>query len=111
MAPDRRPARRPPPLGRAVPAAARRRLPAPPASMTRRGDRAAFVTAVTSAAPALVVLAVRADFYPQCTQLAALAPALADQVVVGPLDRGGLTQAVLGPAERAGLAVQPAGRR
>lgn len=71
-------------------------------------ERAAFVTALTSAAPALVVLAVRADFYPQCIRLAPLAPQLSgQQLVVGPLRVDDLRRAVLQPAARAGLRLEP----
>jgi WD40 repeat protein len=71
-------------------------------------ERATFAAALVNAGPALVVLAVRADFYPDFAALPALAPALAGgQVVVGPLSRDGLRMAVLGPAARAGLAVEP----
>jgi WD40 repeat protein len=71
-------------------------------------ERTAFVTALTSAAPALVMLAVRADFYPQCIRLERLSPLLPDQqLVVGPLRVDDLRRAVLQPARRAGLEVEP----
>jgi len=71
-------------------------------------ERDAFVTAMTNAAPALVVLAVRADFYPQCTTLPGLVPLLSGgQVVVGGLTEAELREAVREPAARAGLDVQP----
>jgi WD40 repeat protein len=71
-------------------------------------ERAAFVTALTSAAPALVVLAVRADFYPQCIRQERLASLLSEQqVVVGPLRVDDLRRAVLQPAARAGLELEP----
>jgi WD40 repeat protein len=71
-------------------------------------ERTAYLTALTSAAPALVVLAVRADFYPQCIQQERLAPLLpGQQVVVGPLRVDDLRRAVLQPAARAGLELEP----
>ncbi|MGI5212180.1 AAA family ATPase [Plantactinospora sp. CA-290183] len=71
-------------------------------------EREAFAKALANAAPALVVLAVRADFYPQCTRLAPLAPVLADgQLVLGPMDADELRRAVERPARSAGLTVEP----
>jgi WD40 repeat protein len=71
-------------------------------------ERAAFAEALAAAAPALVLIAVRADFYPQCTELPAMVPMLgAGQVVAGPLRTGELRRAVRDPATGAGLALEP----
>lgn len=71
-------------------------------------ERLAFVTALTSAAPALVVITVRADFYAACTELPPLARVLAaGHVVLGPLTADALRRAVLEPAATAGLQVEP----
>ncbi|WP_028662167.1 nSTAND1 domain-containing NTPase, partial [Saccharomonospora iraqiensis] len=70
-------------------------------------ERTAFATALAHAAPALVVVAVRADFYEHCTRLEPLAPALAEQVVVGPMNAGQLRRVVTEPARRAGVEVEP----
>ena len=71
-------------------------------------ERTAFVEALAAAAPALVLIAVRADFYPQCTELAPMVPMLgAGQVVVGPLRTDELRRAVHEPAHDAGLVLQP----
>jgi WD domain, G-beta repeat len=68
----------------------------------------AFATALASAAPALVVLALRADFYGQCLELPPLAGVLeAGQLLLGPMAVAELRRAVLEPAARAGLAVEP----
>ncbi|MFC7546100.1 NACHT and WD repeat domain-containing protein [Plantactinospora sp. GCM10030261] len=70
--------------------------------------RLAFVTALTNAAPALVVLAVRADFYASCAELPPLARVLAaGHVVLGPLTDGELRRVIREPAELAGLTIEP----
>ncbi|QFU88346.1 hypothetical protein [Amycolatopsis sp. YIM 10] len=68
--------------------------------------RLAFATALANAGPALVVLAVRADFYEHCTRLEPLAPALQDQFVLGPMTPGELHRVVIEPAAKAGLVVE-----
>ncbi|WP_221323666.1 AAA family ATPase [Actinoplanes sp. L3-i22] len=71
-------------------------------------ERLAFTAALTAAAPALVVIAVRSDFYPACIELPPLAGLLAaGHVVLGPLDAEALRRAVVEPAEQAGLTVDP----
>ena len=71
-------------------------------------ERLAFAAALASAAPALVVIAVRADFYAACTELPPLARVLAaGHVVLGPLEADDLRRAVVEPAARAGVAVEP----
>lgn len=71
-------------------------------------ERLAYVTALTNAAPALVVIAVRSDFYPACVELPPLAKVLAaGHVVLGPLDADAIRRAVVEPAEQAGLSVEP----
>ncbi|GAB6898078.1 WD40 repeat domain-containing protein [Kineosporia succinea] len=68
-----------------------------------------FVTALVNAAPALVLISVRADFYERCVRLHQLAGHLpGDQVVLGPMTPEGLRQAVLQPAGRVGVGVEPA---
>ena len=81
--------------------------------------RQAFITALCSAAanpvgpgqvpPALVVLAVRGDFWDQCAAVPELVSALQDgQFVVGPMTESELRVAITGPAEAAGLRIDPA---
>ncbi|WP_433791501.1 NACHT and WD repeat domain-containing protein [Actinoplanes sp. CA-252034] len=71
-------------------------------------ERLAYVTALATAAPALVVIAVRSDFYPACAALPPLAKILAaGHVVLGPLDAEAIRRAVVEPAEHAGLTVEP----
>ncbi|GAA4590985.1 WD40 repeat protein [Actinoplanes octamycinicus] len=71
-------------------------------------ERLAFAAALTAAAPALVVIAVRSDFYPACVELPPLAELLAaGHVVLGPLDAEAVRRAVVEPAEQAGLTVDP----
>jgi WD40 repeat protein len=71
-------------------------------------EREAFALALATAAPALVLIAVRADFYPQCTSLPALRPLLATgQVVAGPLSVADLRRAIHDPARDAGLTLEP----
>lgn len=76
-------------------------------------ERAAFVgTLVASARDpqrrALVLLAIRADFYGRCARYPELARLLsASHVLVGPMDRDELRRAIELPAQRAGLQVEP----
>jgi WD40 repeat protein len=75
---------------------------------TDHSERLTFVTLLANAAPALVVIAVRADFYAACTELPPLARMLArGHVVLGPLGADGLRRAITEPAEQAGLIVEP----
>ena len=85
----------------------------------RGGARQAFITALCSAAatpvgpgqapPALVVLAVRGDFWDRCAAVPELVGALQDgQFVVGPMTESELRVAITGPAEAAGLRIDPA---
>lgn len=70
-------------------------------------EQAAFVTALTHAGRAVVVLAIRADFYADCTRLPGMAQVLADgHLVVGPMGADDLRRAVVEPARRAGLSVE-----
>ncbi|MFH8403817.1 hypothetical protein ACH4FX_03450 [Streptomyces sp. NPDC018019] len=77
-------------------------------------ERTAFVTALVTAAQApnsrcRVVLGVRADFYPHCTQHAQLVEALRDaQVTLGPMTSCELHRAIVQPAVRAGCRVEGA---
>ncbi|MFF0779221.1 AAA family ATPase [Streptomyces sp. NPDC003720] len=60
------------------------------------------------AAPALVVLGVRADFYEQCLGHPELADALQHRhMVLGPLTTAELREAVTGPAKAVGLELEP----
>ena len=81
--------------------------------------RQAFITALCSAAanpvgpgqvpPALVVIAVRGDFWDQCAAVPELVSTLQDgQFVVGPMTESELRVAITGPAEAAGLRIDPA---
>jgi WD40 repeat protein/transcriptional regulator with XRE-family HTH domain len=78
----------------------------------------AFITALCSAAanpvgprqepPALVVIAVRGDFWDRCAAVPELVGALQDgQFVVGPMTESELRLAITGPAGAAGLRVDP----
>ncbi|MEU4218746.1 hypothetical protein [Actinoplanes sp. NPDC026623] len=61
-----------------------------------------------AAAPAVVVLGVRADFYARCLDHPVLASALQHrQMVLGPMTPAELREAVLGPATAAGLQMEP----
>ncbi|MEX5632399.1 AAA family ATPase [Parafrankia sp. FMc2] len=76
-------------------------------------EREAFVRALcalsTAPAPAVVVLAVRGDFYLECAAYPALAEPLQDgQIVVGPMRRSELLEAITGPARAVGAEVEPA---
>ncbi|HKT01042.1 MAG TPA: ATP-binding protein, partial [Rugosimonospora sp.] len=69
-----------------------------------RDEQLAFAAALAGAGPALVVIAVRADFYAACTQLPPLSEVLsAGHVVLDALDTAALHRAVVEPAARAGL--------
>ncbi|GAB3250575.1 WD40 repeat domain-containing protein [Kineosporia babensis] len=71
--------------------------------------RREFVTALVSAAPAVVLISVRADFYERCVRMEQLAGYLpGEQVVLGPMSPENLRQAVLHPAGRVGVRVEPA---
>jgi Novel STAND NTPase 1/WD domain, G-beta repeat len=81
--------------------------------------RRAFVTALCAAAtsragprhepPALVVIAVRADFWDRCAAFPGLAAALQDgQFIVGQMTEPEFRTAITGPAASAGLSVDPA---
>jgi DNA-binding SARP family transcriptional activator/WD40 repeat protein len=76
------------------------------------GERTAFVEALVSAADdpdqrALVVLAIRADFYGHCADYRTLSAQIsANQVLVGPMTREELRRAIELPAHRAGLRVE-----
>ena len=78
------------------------------------GERAAFVDALLDATrdprrPALVLVAVRADFYGRCAAYPELSRLLgANHVLVGPMRRDELRRAIELPARRAGLQVEPA---
>ena len=80
--------------------------------------RRAFVTALCAAAtnrvgprhepPALVVIAVRADFWDRCAAFPGLVDALQDgQFIVGPMTEPEIRAAITGPAGSAGLAIDP----
>ncbi|MET9731822.1 hypothetical protein ABZZ79_14550 [Streptomyces sp. NPDC006458] len=60
------------------------------------------------AAPVLVVLGIRADFYEQCLRYPELADALQHRhMVLGPLTTAELREAVTGPAKAVGLELEP----
>jgi WD40 repeat protein/DNA-binding winged helix-turn-helix (wHTH) protein len=77
------------------------------------GERAKFVDALVRAArdprrQAVVVIAVRADYYGRCAAYPELSGLLAaNQVLVGPMDHDELRRAIELPARRAGLRVEP----
>ncbi|MGD2146783.1 MAG: adenylate/guanylate cyclase domain-containing protein [Anaerolineae bacterium] len=76
------------------------------------GERQRFIEALLYAVGSeegrtVVVPTIRADFYGRCADYPALAASLADSVLVGPLDEGGLRQAIERPAERVGLRLEP----
>lgn len=79
-----------------------------------RAERTAFVTALLTAARAAnsrtrLVLGIRADFYPHCSQQPDLVEALRDsQLLVGPMTTDELRRAVSLPAARVGCAVESA---
>ncbi|HEV2253097.1 MAG TPA: WD40 repeat domain-containing protein [Streptosporangiaceae bacterium] len=81
-------------------------------------ERAAFIDAICAAAtrpagargepPALVVIAVRGDYWDRCAAYPELVRAMQhDQVVVGPMTDADLRQVITGPAEASGLTVEP----
>ncbi|MGH3202365.1 MAG: hypothetical protein ACRDP5_10010, partial [Streptosporangiaceae bacterium] len=81
-------------------------------------ERAAFIDAVCAAAtrpagprgepPALVVIAVRGDYWDRCAADPGLVRAMQhDLVVVGPMIDDDLRQVITGPAEASGLTVEP----
>ncbi|MGH3830335.1 MAG: caspase, EACC1-associated type [Pseudonocardiaceae bacterium] len=74
-------------------------------------ERRAFLDALSSAAAAsdaLVVLGLRADFYPQCAAEPQLVEALQhSQLIVTPMSSEELCAAIEGPAARAGLTLEP----
>jgi WD40 repeat protein len=70
-------------------------------------DRMSFATALANAAPALVLLAVRADLVERCIGLAPLVPALTAPVILGPMSDTELRQAIVQPARDAGVEVEP----
>jgi WD40 repeat protein len=85
----------------------------------RAAQRQAFITALHAAAttpvgpkqepPALVVIAVRGDFWDRCAAFPELAGALQDgQFVVGPMTESELRMAITGPADAAGLRIDSA---
>ncbi|MGK3206179.1 nSTAND1 domain-containing NTPase [Amycolatopsis sp. MEPSY49] len=83
---------------------------------TGETERQAFLHAIayladglaSGAAPTVVVLGMRADFFPQATDDPMLAGALNDgQVVVPPMSREELTKVITGPASKARLSLEP----
>jgi WD40 repeat protein len=80
-------------------------------------ERAAFIDAVCAATrpagprgepAALVVIAVRGDYWDRCAAYPGLLRAMQhDQIVVGPMTDADLRQVITGPAEASGLAVEP----
>lgn len=80
-------------------------------------ERRAFIAALYAAAtgttgsapPALVIIAVRGDFWDRCAAFPEIAEALQDgQFVVGPMTQSDLRLAITGPADAAGLQVDSA---
>jgi len=73
-------------------------------------QREAFVTALANAGPAVVLIAVRADFYDRCTETAELSEYFRKpyQENLGPMTDSGLRDAIAAPAARAGRALDPA---
>ena len=79
-------------------------------------ERQAFITALQAAAttrtgpaqasPALVVLAVRADFWPDCAEYPDLRNALQGAYLVSPMSALQLRRAITGPAEAAGFQIE-----
>ena len=73
------------------------------------GVRAEFVRELAACPDHDVVVGVRADFYPHCTQLPELADLLAGACLpVGPMTTEELTEVVTEPARRVGLSVERA---
>ena len=77
-------------------------------------ERRAFIDVLVEAAwdpdrRAVILLALRADFFGRLAPYVELADLLGtNQVLLGPMTAGELRRAIEGPAERAGLAVEPA---
>ncbi|MFD9406572.1 hypothetical protein ACFWBN_06030 [Streptomyces sp. NPDC059989] len=74
------------------------------------GERERFVARLTelAAAPALVVLGLRADFYGHCARYPQLRAAARDgQIVVGPMSEAEIQQAIALPAAAVGLELEP----
>ena len=77
-------------------------------------ERRAFIDVLVEAAwdpdrRAVILLALRADFFGRLAPYVELADLLgSNQVLLGPMTAGELRRAIEGPAERAGLAVEPA---
>ncbi|MFI7672816.1 protein kinase [Actinophytocola sp. NPDC049390] len=69
-------------------------------------ERVAFATALAHAWPALVIVAVRADYVPDCIALEPLRTALDSPFVVGPLGAAALREVITLPAARAGLVLE-----
>jgi WD40 repeat protein len=83
---------------------------------TGEAERQAFLHAIayladglaSGAAPTVVVLGMRADFFPQAIDDPMLADALNDgQVVVPPMSRDELNKVITGPASKANLSLEP----
>jgi WD40 repeat protein/DNA-binding SARP family transcriptional activator len=74
-------------------------------------EREAFIENLMSATQlgaAVVVIALRADFYPHCARYASLRQAIAQhQEFVGPMDPAELRQAIELPAARGGWSIEP----
>jgi WD40 repeat protein len=81
-------------------------------------ERAAFIEAMCAAATrpagsreepaALVVIAVRGDYWDRCAAFPELVPAMQDdQIVVGPMTDTDLRDVIAGPAQASGLTVEP----
>jgi WD40 repeat protein/serine/threonine protein kinase len=69
-------------------------------------ERVAFATALAHAWPALVIIAVRADYVPDCIALEPLRTALDAPFVVGPLGAAALREVITLPAASAGLVLE-----
>ncbi|NIJ11127.1 WD40 repeat protein [Saccharomonospora amisosensis] len=69
-------------------------------------DRAAFSEALACASPAAVIVAVRADYLPDCIALERLRAGLDNPVVVGPLGPTRLREVITVPAAAAGLSIE-----
>jgi hypothetical protein len=88
--------------------------PGPSGEAGRRAFITALFAAATSSAgpeqkpPALVVIAVRGDYWDRCAAYPELAAALQEgQFVVGPMTESDLRLAITGPADAAGLSIDP----
>jgi WD40 repeat protein len=69
-------------------------------------EREAFAVAITHAWPALVMVAVRADFLDHCLRLAPLQPALGHPYLLSPLGIADLERVIAEPARLAGLELE-----